>query len=687
MSAVSTPVSPSALDHFFDVQKTLRWVFAHRFLRVALQLPDGLLRAAPALAARLQTLASEHAKVGTPAPFFFVLGDTSWGACCVDEIAAAHASADCLVHYGHSCGSRAVGLPVLYIFGTARLDMATAGSSLASELLAARENGGRVLLLWQPALSHLLPAVLAAAGVLGIPPNDDVAGGEGEEDWEAPHYVPVKNCAPEIILPYWFVATQPPRCSEPGIAAGASKAACACSSAGLACTTCAGGSCRCSHRAPEPAVAHAAVADALDDSFCGLHWQRLSVSDNGGGGSPSTALRVVHLGTRPARMRTAMLAFARAASLVFVAGDESDDALGEAQSAALAAESASPSALASTSSTLPLKAPTDVPAQIRRLIAASYARVEAVRASSIVGIVAGTLAVSGHKAVIAALRRAVARAGKHSYVLAVGKLSPAKLGNFPEIDVFILVACPESSTLPAEARSAHARPVATPQEALIALAMEARERGDDGVAGTADAKADAAVWTGAAEFDFERLLAATSTAASSPPPPPLASAPVGSDPGTGSFQEDGIERPGDDAAVGSDGEAGGAPVPPTATAPRTLAELLLGGEVAGPGTELTAIVGHAGSSALSTGLYTSPATLYAREKRLWRGLEYETAPADGGRAAGGVTAAAATDASAVDDQSTSTQLALRPDGPVYDTRIHEGMAGRSVRYEVDGREM
>ena len=95
----------------------------------------------------------------------------------------------------------------------------------------------------------------------------------------------------------------------------------------------------------------------------------------------------------------------------------------------------------------------------------------------------------------------------------------------------------------------------------------------------------------------------------------------------------------------------------------------------------------AGTLSVVTTVSSSPATLYAREKRLWRGLEYETAPADGGRAAGGVTAAAATDASAVDDQSTSTQLALRPDGPVYDTRIHEGMAGRSVRYEVDGREM
>ena len=33
----------------------------------------------------------------------FVLGDTSYGACCVDEVAAQHLSADVIVHYGRTC--------------------------------------------------------------------------------------------------------------------------------------------------------------------------------------------------------------------------------------------------------------------------------------------------------------------------------------------------------------------------------------------------------------------------------------------------------------------------------------------------------------------------------------------------------------------------------------------------------
>ena len=33
----------------------------------------------------------------------FILGDTSFGECCVDEVAAAHLNSDGVVHFGHTC--------------------------------------------------------------------------------------------------------------------------------------------------------------------------------------------------------------------------------------------------------------------------------------------------------------------------------------------------------------------------------------------------------------------------------------------------------------------------------------------------------------------------------------------------------------------------------------------------------
>lgn len=44
----------------------------------------------------------------------YVLADTSYGSCCVDEVAAEHINADLVVHYGDACFTRTSKLPVYY---------------------------------------------------------------------------------------------------------------------------------------------------------------------------------------------------------------------------------------------------------------------------------------------------------------------------------------------------------------------------------------------------------------------------------------------------------------------------------------------------------------------------------------------------------------------------------------------
>jgi 2-(3-amino-3-carboxypropyl)histidine synthase len=53
-----------------------------------------------------------------------VLGDVTYGACCVDDLSAAALGADFLVHYGHSClvPVDATRLPCLYVFVDIRFD-------------------------------------------------------------------------------------------------------------------------------------------------------------------------------------------------------------------------------------------------------------------------------------------------------------------------------------------------------------------------------------------------------------------------------------------------------------------------------------------------------------------------------------------------------------------------------------
>ncbi|KAG0633906.1 putative diphthamide synthesis protein-domain-containing protein [Tuber brumale] len=59
----------------------------------------------------------------------FILADTSYSTCCIDEIAAEHCAADVLVHYGRSCLSPTTRLPVIYVFTSNPLDLTHAAST------------------------------------------------------------------------------------------------------------------------------------------------------------------------------------------------------------------------------------------------------------------------------------------------------------------------------------------------------------------------------------------------------------------------------------------------------------------------------------------------------------------------------------------------------------------------------
>ncbi|KAJ3358204.1 hypothetical protein HDU91_005284 [Kappamyces sp. JEL0680] len=104
--------------------------------------------------------------------------------------------------------------------------------------------------------------------------------------------------------------------------------------------------------------------------------------------------------------------------------------------------------------------------QANTLIRRRFAMVQKAKDANTVGIVVGTLGVARYLDVIQSLKTLVCASGRKPYLLAVGKPSPAKLGNFLEIDVFCLVACPENSLL--DSRE-FLKPIVTPYELSLAL--------------------------------------------------------------------------------------------------------------------------------------------------------------------------------------------------------------------------
>ncbi|CAG8707431.1 6029_t:CDS:2, partial [Racocetra persica] len=84
--------SKEELEYIYEIERTVEIVLSGGYERIALQFPDELL----ADSAEITTVLHDRTRKK-----IFVLADTSYGSCCVDEVAAQHASAECIVHYGH----------------------------------------------------------------------------------------------------------------------------------------------------------------------------------------------------------------------------------------------------------------------------------------------------------------------------------------------------------------------------------------------------------------------------------------------------------------------------------------------------------------------------------------------------------------------------------------------------------
>lgn len=83
-------------------------------LQVCLQFPDSLLADSARVALYLQH--SLERKV-------YILGDTTCGSCCVDEIAANHIKADGIIHFGHACLSPTARLAVFHVLERREIDV------------------------------------------------------------------------------------------------------------------------------------------------------------------------------------------------------------------------------------------------------------------------------------------------------------------------------------------------------------------------------------------------------------------------------------------------------------------------------------------------------------------------------------------------------------------------------------
>ncbi|KAI0290206.1 putative diphthamide synthesis protein-domain-containing protein [Russula brevipes] len=361
------PLSAEQFNDYFELEGTANEIISKNYKRIALQFPDEILQDSVPIYHDLKRA------IGA-ARDLYVLADTSYGSCCVDEVAAQHVDADVVVHYGHACMSKNYRLPVIYIFGKKPVDATDAAQKLFESYVTSNISAKSVVFRHDVGYTHenLMSALRRIF---------------------AKHDISVSF---RPIPRFFGLSTAVPSQSP--------------------------------------------VVESED------HVSK-SHLDSSGDTTP-----ILYVGPSSLGLTNLIL----------------------------------------TNPTTPIcgydpmtREATLQSAETNKFLMRRYALVQRARDADVFGILVGTLGVASYLPLIAHLRQVLARAHKKAYTISVGKLNPAKLANFAEIECFVLVACPENSLVDAKD---FFRPIVTPFELQLALQPSP-------------------TWTGEYVLDFDEVLA------------------------------------------------------------------------------------------------------------------------------------------------------------------------------------
>ncbi|KAI8591507.1 diphthamide biosynthesis protein 2 [Geranomyces variabilis] len=387
----------------YDIERTVEHISSNQSSKIALQFPDDLLVDAAEVSTILKTRTGKDV---------YILADTTFGSCCVDEIAAEHALADLVIHYGRACLSPTSRLPVLYVFPKADIDLAHASEVFKSVFTESRDQP--ILLLADVMYQHCIPDFAAAVRACGY---TSVVESTIVHDFYDPRAAKGKSTrccgAPPVACCGGQSMTRP--CSSSVCGTEESDTGCGCQ-----------------------------IAD--DDS------RSASALD-----SPKALSQPNQQNNRGGRKYQL----------------KENTTIGDYALFFIGPESLSLTNLVLTHNQCEIFSYDPVTRQSRneksgagRLLMRRYFMVQKAKDAEVIGIVVGTLGAANYLSVISHVQRLIQAAGKKSYIIAVGKPNVAKLANFLEIDCFVLVACAENSLL--DSRE-FLKPLVTPFELEMAL--------------------------------------------------------------------------------------------------------------------------------------------------------------------------------------------------------------------------
>eukprot|EP00501_MAST-03F_sp_TOSAG23-6_P001184 GSMAST32.ASY1.ANO1.1228.1 assembled CDS len=383
-----------SVAEFYEVEKTVRTIKSRGYRVIALQFPDELLPDSPAVVMEIQT----RIKISGYAAQVFVLGDTQYGSCSVDEVSAQHLSADFIVHYGNAYLNPSRMIPVQYIFGKMPINTKTFVTQIKTQF----PSNTKAIIFCEAPYTHMIRNVKNM----------------------------LMESHPNILFSY-------PILDENGFVQNKCQST----------TPCSNNQNKCQSTTP---CSNNQSTTLCSNNQCDFDTQFVSKRKINGnfyfGGFSFSIPAIEHVddynciyvGQPGEQLSNLVIQYKHNRWYTFKKNNEKWNF-----------------------------APYSL--QIDKFLMRRYFVVEKIRKAKIIGLVAGTLAVSGFKEAMDRAKSLITKSGRKCYSFVVGKLNVPKLANYMEIDVFVLVAAPEYSFLAGAESKEFVKPIATPYELEVAL--------------------------------------------------------------------------------------------------------------------------------------------------------------------------------------------------------------------------
>ena len=92
----------------------------------------------------------------------FIIGDTSYGSCCCDDVTAMHVNSDLIIRVGSSCFSKNVSIPVYFLHRNVQASQADIDATVAHINALTKDNNNKTIIFYNETYKkHLITAIKA----------------------------------------------------------------------------------------------------------------------------------------------------------------------------------------------------------------------------------------------------------------------------------------------------------------------------------------------------------------------------------------------------------------------------------------------------------------------------------------------------------------------------------------------